>query len=299
MTDGPAEARGPVARPATDVVVPFAGSDAGMSRLLDRATRLELGPRDTLVVVDNRRASSPPSSHAGPATVLRAPERQSSYYARNRGARSGRAEWLLFLDADVQAPADLLDRYFSDIPARDVAQLVGAIRDQVVADGSRVADFLSSRGSMSQDNTWHEGPWAYGQTANCLVRREAFELISGFVEDIRSGGDADLSFRLRDAGWRLEARPQAEVVHTTRTTLRALVAQRLRHGSGIAWINRRYPGSFPAAPYPGLLLWSGRRIGFALAEASRGRGGQAWDAILDVASSWAFQLGRLRSNQVD
>ena len=48
---------------------------------------------------------------------------------------------------------------------------------------------------MSQRNTL-TGVRPYAQTAHCAVRRSAFEAVGGFREDIRSGGDADLCFRL-------------------------------------------------------------------------------------------------------
>src|SRR5207302_5268698 len=81
---------------------------------------------------------------------------------------------------------------------------------------------------------------------NAAVRREAFEQVGGFTEGIRSGGDADLCFRLRVAGWKFDAREQAGVLHDNRATTRAFLRQKTRHGSGAGWLNKRYPGSFPA-----------------------------------------------------
>src|SRR5436190_688694 len=60
--------------------------------------------------------------------------------------------------------------------------------------------------------------WGYAQTANCAVRRTAFAAAGGFVETARSGADADLCFRLRDAGWTLEERPAAAAIHRSRRT---------------------------------------------------------------------------------
>ena len=94
---------------------------------------------------------------------------------------------------------------------------------------------------MSQENTLHDPRWGYAQTANAAFRRTAFEEVGGFEEHARSGGDADLCFRLRAAGWELVYRPEAMVVHRNRTTLRSLLRQRARHGAGSAWLNRRNP----------------------------------------------------------
>ena len=106
-------------RPALDVVVPFFGPGASLERLVSGMAMLPLGEADTLTIVDNRPPGAEPVRGVGRAEVIQAPERQSSYYARNRGAERGRAEWLLFLDADVTPGADLLERYFDPPPSRD------------------------------------------------------------------------------------------------------------------------------------------------------------------------------------
>jgi hypothetical protein len=282
-------------RPAVDVVVPFRGTAAEREALLARLGGLDLREQDTLVVVDN----GPGPITAGPR-VISAPEVPSSYYARNRGAGAGEGEWLLFIDADVFAPADLIDRYFAVPPAPDVAVLAGAVHDEGLGDPAAldgVARFAALTAAMSQHNTLGEGDEGYAQTANCAVRRVAFEQIGGFRTDIRSGGDADLCFRIRDAGWRLESRAGAAIEHRNRTTLRALVRQLARHGSGGAWLDRRYPGSFPPDRSLRTVAWSARDLVVALWAWARGDGDRALVRSVGVVSHWAFELGRLLPNR--
>jgi GT2 family glycosyltransferase len=80
-------------------------------------------------------------------------------------------------------------------------------------------------------------------TANLMVRASAFEAIAGFATGIRSGGDADLCWRLQDAGWELGYRPRATVAHAHRETLRALLRQVARDSAATPWLERRHPGS--------------------------------------------------------
>jgi len=278
-----------VTRPAVDVVIPVAGD---VAEVLARARGLALGPGDTLTVVDNRGAGiSAPE-------VLVADGVRTSYFARNAGARRGSAPWLLFLDADVHAPADLLDRLFADEPGGRTALLAGAVIDEPAGPGTTAAmRFAELKRSMSQEVTLGHGRWAFAQTANCAVRRGAFEAAGGFREDVRSGGDADLCWRLAAAGWGLERRPGAAVVHRNRATVAAMLGQRFRHGAGAGWLAREHPGAMPARRWPGLAWWSMRRAAAGLAALARGDRDGAIVGLLDGPAVWAFELGRLAPNR--
>lgn len=260
-------------RPTVSVIVPFAGTDAELQACREAMAALELEPADELLIADNR-----PGARDAPP-VLAAPGPPSSYFARQRAAARARGEWLVFVDADTVPAPDLLDRYFDPPPAASTAVLAGGIDDWTDQD-TRVARHVERRRKLDQATTLsHRRP--YGQTANLAVRRDAFAAVGGWPDPVRSGGDADLCWRLTEAGYGLEARPQARVRHRNRATLRALLAQLHRHGAGMQWLERRYPGSFPP-PTPRALL-------ARLALLARGE----W---IEFLSRWAVDLGRLRGN---
>jgi GT2 family glycosyltransferase len=114
---------------------------------------------------------------------------------------------------------------------------------------------------------------------------------------VRSGGDADLCFRLRAAGWALERRPGAAVVHRNRATVPRMLAQRARHGAGAAWLAKRYPGALPRRTWPGLILWGVKRASTGLKAAARKDRDEALLGLLDGPTVWAFELGRLIPNR--
>lgn len=283
------------ARPTVSVVVPFAGTEGELTRLLTALARLRLRAGDELIVADNRRGHSG-GGDRGRVRICAARGTSAPGFARNRGAARATGVWLVLIDADTEPSPTLLDDYFTPVPAPATAVLAGAIVDRAAGPGV-VARHTAARAQMSQQVTLARGAFAYAQSANCAVRRDAFVAAGGFSETARAGEDADLCFRLRAAGWQLESRPAAGVEHLTRERARALLAQLARHGSGAAWCNRRHPGSFPPPGPRQLTVRLLRDLARAVAAAVRGRRELATFAMLDLAEAVAFEGGRLLPNR--
>ena len=261
-----------MSRPGVSVVVPFAGDVAQALVALALLRSLQVGPGDERILVDN--------CGGGPAAVdrrvLTARGERSPAHSRNAGAACAQREWILFLDADVRAPADLLDRYFSEPVDPRVGALVGEIRpapggDTLASRYGAARNFLSQRAHLAHPFR----PRA--AAANLLVRRSVFEALEGFTEGVRAAEDTDFCWRLQDLGLTLELRPDAVVEHVYRTSLRELRSQWRSYAAGRAWLAQRYPGFHPEPALKRLLhrrnaraVISGRP-GTALAAGPRNR----------------------------
>jgi GT2 family glycosyltransferase len=229
-----------VSRPAVSVVMPFAGSRVEALAALAALAALQTGPEDELILADN--SGTAPASDT--VLVIRASGEHSPSHARNVGAAHARRDWVLFLDSDCTAPADLIESYFSIPIAADVGALAGAVAP--APDGVSFAGrYGAAKGFLSQDA--HLAHWymARAVAANLLVRRIAFDQVGGFFEGVRAAEDTDFSWRIQYAGWRLEGRPRARVEHRYRTTVRALRRQWRGYAAGRAWLARRYDGFAP------------------------------------------------------
>jgi GT2 family glycosyltransferase len=280
-------------RPGVSVIVPFAGPQAELEEMVRRLAALDVGPDDELLLVDNRPAHTPPAGGLPPGVgILHAGDVGSSWYARDAGVRETRAEWLLFIDADTLPVPDILDRYFACPPSAGAGVVAGGVRDWTTS-RAICARYISARRKMDQQITLSYPYRPYAQTANCLVRRLAFDEIGGFPTHAMSAGDADLCWRLQDAGWLLESQPDAFVDHENRTRFYDLFRQLARHGAGLAWLERRYAGSSPAPTLRDLI---GRIPHYLLAAARAPDRDEALFALFDLVCLYARDAGRLHYN---
>jgi GT2 family glycosyltransferase len=224
-------------RPAVSVVMPFAGSAAAAAAATAALSRLVLRDGDERILVHNggaRPRHSDPSIQVVPAAGEASPA-----HARNVGAAHAARGWILFLDADCVPEPDLLDRYFAPPPDQRDGALAGAVL-AASAGGSLAGRYAAARSFLDQSAHLAHPYLPRAVAANLLVRREALEAVGGFFEGVRAGEDTDFSWRLQQAGWRLASRPQAQVRHVYRTTVRGLRAQWRGYAAGRAWLSRRY-----------------------------------------------------------
>jgi GT2 family glycosyltransferase len=276
-------------RPSISVIVPFFGDEAAASLTMSALRVLVLREGDELLVADNTEGGALAARFAeGFATSAK----RQPYSARNEAAVRAAGEWLLFTDADCRPRADLLDAYFDPPPG----EAVGALAGEIVAagEGATLAQRYAADRRLLSSELFLAHPYKpMGVTANLLVRRAAFEAVGGFAEGIRSGGDADLCWRLQDAGWAIEHRPHAVVAHEHRATVRALLRQAARTAAGTRWLEARHPGFRANAG-------SGRRAARALAGMVgwplRGRPQRGAFKAIELLVIATEHLGRLAGN---
>jgi hypothetical protein len=282
-----------MSRESVAVVCPFAGSAREGAEVVERLSQIARRPGDELVLVDNSADGILGSlATTNEATLIRAPREPSSYYARNVGAEATRSSWILFLDSDCIPETDILDAYFAE-PVHDKC---GAVAGAVAGLGSQsglLARWARARGVLDQRRLVGKNR-PFAATANLLVRRVAWTEVGGFVEGVRSGGDVDFCWRLRDAGWTLEYRDSARVEHVHRVSLRALVRQYARYGAGRSWLERRYRDEPRSSMHVRLLLAAPALI---LGNVLRGRRELAAFRAIDVAVVIGGLLGRPLDNR--
>jgi hypothetical protein len=220
--------------------MPFAGDAPAAADALATLRSLKVAPGDELILADN----SGTALTAPGVTIVRAGGERSPAHARNRGAAAASNEWILFIDADCSVTPSLLDLYFRDVFDNGTGAVAGEIA-AAVRGGGVAERYAASKGFLGASAHLAHPYRPRAAAANLLVRAEAFRAVGGFYEGLRAAEDTDFCWRLQAAGWKLEARPEAIVMHRYRATLRELRAQWRGYAAGRAWLARRYPGFTP------------------------------------------------------
>jgi glycosyltransferase involved in cell wall biosynthesis len=190
--------------------------------------------------------------------------------ARNAGIRASRADIVAFTDSDCVAAPDWLEHLVRALMASDAAGVGGPILN--VAPPGWVAQYLIS-GHFFRHRV-HRGQVDYLLTQNIACRRHTLAAIGGFSEHEGAWSeDADLSFRLRQAGYTLFLTDRGVVTHYgTPASISALIRNLYRYGRGsyvlsLNWTNGRTPAvelirhtaAVALAPY--IALSRARRVG--------------------------------------
>jgi mycofactocin glycosyltransferase len=280
-------------RPPVSVIVPFRGDRAAAQSLLDALGRLRTAAGDQLIVADNNPASVVPDD--GGVEVVRVPAPPSARWARNEGARHATSPWLLFLDADCRPDSGLLDEYFQ----RQPAERCGVIAGEVVGDDTQaetLARWARSRRGMMARYHVESGGRPAGIAGNLVLRREAWDEVGGFEEAARSEADVDLCWRVQEAGWTLEYRPEAAVAHRDPTRIGDVWRQAWMYGVGKRWLRGRWGSAAepPRVAAPLLRAVGGAVVWVVTARFERARF-KLVDGLVAAAGWLGYQAARLRS----
>jgi glycosyltransferase involved in cell wall biosynthesis len=213
---GVADAQHTGEHPLISVVVPVRNGMPWVEHQLRALTAQEMAVDWEVVVADNgsddgtRACVLQWSARHPHISLVDASAGGGAAAARNIGARAARGQLLAFCDADdVVRPTWL-------------ASMMAALADTDLVAG--VFDFSALHGGAHSipvpAATRQLGFLPFALSANLAVRREAFEAVDGFCENLSPEEDVDLCWRLQLAGYRFDV------------TADAIVDKRERSGSG-------------------------------------------------------------------
>jgi histidinol-phosphate phosphatase family protein len=148
-----------------------------------------------VVVVDDRRDADGPLPVPAGVRVVQGPARGPAA-ARNAGWRACTAEWVVFLDDDVEPEPEWLPRLAADL---DAGPDVGGVQGRIIV------PLPACRRPTDWERNTRALETARWATADLAYRRAALLAVGGFDERFPRAyrEDADLGLRVTAAGWRI------------------------------------------------------------------------------------------------
>lgn len=224
--------------PFVSVIVPVWNGASDIGRCLDALLAQDY-PRDRyeVIVVDNGSEDATRDIVGGYEGVMLLVEpAPGSYKARNLGLANARGEYIAFTDADCTP----LSRWLSSAVAAaaktpNAGVIGGSIALYDAGDSDPVCRAYENAFSFNQALYLSKGHCA---TANWMSPSSLIREMGGFNDQLRSGGDFELSKRIGSAGHAMVFVPEMTVQHPFRGGFAELAGKR-RRTTGGQWVMLR------------------------------------------------------------
>jgi glycosyltransferase involved in cell wall biosynthesis len=202
-----------VPQPSVSVIVPVRNGGALLRKLVDalEAQTLAHSSFELVVADDGSSESLDWLRDVQWARVTSGPP-LNSYAARNRAVRLSRGPMLAFCDADCIPVPDWLERGLAAVASTDM--VAGRVRF-ILPERRTVWTLLDMDSSKDQEREVRNQT---AETANLFLRRELFDRVGGFEEEIPEFGDFDFVQRAVALGAKLDFANDVVVWHPTRDT---------------------------------------------------------------------------------
>jgi cellulose synthase/poly-beta-1,6-N-acetylglucosamine synthase-like glycosyltransferase len=275
--------------PEVSIVVPVRNGADTIADCVDSLLALDYPSDDfEVLVVDNDSTDGTPAvlgQYGDRVRLLHEPSRGRSQ-ARNTGVRHARGDVIVFTDADCRVDRNWLTEIVPAVRDED-AGLVGG-RVLAVQPSNYVSRFGEKIHDHERAITTAAAPYVI--TANCAARKSTLDAIGGFDPALPRAQDADISFRLVGAGYRLVFLEGAVVYHRNERTLRGLMRKGFQHGFAAVRLFETHPSLVKRRTW--IDLGPYRRLAASLPRCVRG------PDRLDATCRSAFELGKAAGKTV-
>ncbi len=163
--------------------------------------------------------------------------------ALNIGLNTARGEVIVRVDAHAEVAPDFLSQSVAALKETG-ADAVGGPIDSMAEGlvGEAIALAMSSPfGVGNAAFRYSQEPQYTDTVAFAAYRRDVFERIGGFAEDIDFGEDDEFNYRLGDAGGKIFLTPKIRSIYHTRSSLPTLFQQYRAYGRAKVKVLRRHP----------------------------------------------------------
>jgi len=186
-------------------IIPMKNAGKYISRCLD-AILVEMIPGDEIIVVDNGSTDDSVSIVGQVKNITLLICREGTIgYLRNYGAKHSHGDILAFIDADCVISPGWREKVIKNLESEGIAA-VGA-RYEIPENAVWIEKAWFSQ------KTKKASPARYINSGNFAIKKEAFSHVGGFDENLITGEDAELGWRLNGKGFIIIEDPGVECIH--------------------------------------------------------------------------------------
>jgi glycosyltransferase involved in cell wall biosynthesis len=202
------------------IVIPVRDEEASIRELLD-SLLAQTRPPDEIVITDGGSTDATPQiieeyiRKGAPVRLIRAGAALPGR-GRNLGAAQASHEWIAFTDAGIRLANNWLESLTTRAESDDSIDVVYGSWSPVTNTFFKQCAAIAYVPPPSSHNGTITRPRFIAST---LLRREAWEKVKGFPEDLRSAEDLLFMDRVENAGYRFVFEPRAQVNWELRPTL--------------------------------------------------------------------------------
>lgn len=232
-------------KPYLSIIVPVLNGANHINNLMNSLVNINY-PKNKyeILIVDNESRDRTvelikKSQRKIPQLKLYFEKRKSSYAARNTGIMNSKGEIIVFTDADCIANINWLNNIVKSFSENSVGCVAGEILSPKW--NNIVEEYYARKDIMCQRNTLNSAFLPYPMTANVAYRKEIFDKIGYFDEELISGGDADFAWRMQlETEYKIVYDQNAIVIHKHRSNMKSLFKQQFSYGYGSVLLYRKH-----------------------------------------------------------
>ena len=201
--------------PFVSVIIPVYNDSERLFELLGSLDCQSYGRENyEIIVVDNGSDEDPKQiADKFDVTLLYEKDIQSSYAARNKGIGLARGDIYAFIDSDCKACDNWISEGIKALQQTN-ASIVGGKVVFTFSPKKRAAEYYDASTNFQFEEKIKRGTCGGG---NLFVKKDVFDSIGLFPQNIKSGGDVLFTMKATQSGFELVYAPDACVYHPTRS----------------------------------------------------------------------------------
>jgi glycosyltransferase involved in cell wall biosynthesis len=172
-----------------------------------------------------------------------------SYAARNTGAKNAQGDILIFIDSDCQASQDWLQNIAASFK-NNIDGLMGKITG---INSNKIATLEQKFYEAVTANFLQKKNLSRIDTRNFAIKKEIFNKLKGFNEDLKYGGDMELGARLHENNYKIIYQDSVIIQHVNETNLNKIIRKRIEQNFDNYKIIDYHEPEFIAEYFPHLL----------------------------------------------